>query len=90
MCSNTTESLPACLPSTSPFSVEFEDSSRIRINMKRILNPIMALCYNNGMLVPPNLAGCPLDHANNNPVPQCVRVAVGTASRADREALDTS
>lgn len=70
--------------------VEFEDSSCIRINMKRILNPIMALCYNNGMLSPPNLACSPLDRANNNPVPQCVRVAVGTASRADREAMNVS
>lgn len=47
--------------------VELEDSSCIRINMKRILYPIMALCYNNGMLSPPNLARCPLDHANDYP-----------------------
>lgn len=48
--------------------------------MKGILCPITALCYNNGMLSPPNLAFCPPDRANNYSVPQPVSVAVGTAS----------
>lgn len=47
--------------------------------MKRILYPIMALCYNNGMLSPPDLAYFPPDLANNISVSQCVSVTVGTA-----------
>lgn len=51
----------------------------------------MALCYNNGMLSPPNLAYCPLDLANDYSVPQCVSVAVGIASWAwKKEAVDAS
>ena len=49
--------------------------------MKGILYPTLALCYNHGMLSPPNLARWPLDRANNYSVPQRVSVAVGTASR---------
>lgn len=48
--------------------------------MKRILYPIMALCYNNGMLSPPNLAYFPPELANNYSVPQRVSVTVGTTS----------
>ena len=36
--------------------VEFSEPYCIRRNMKRILHPLMALCYNNGMLSPPRLA----------------------------------
>lgn len=39
--------------------------------MKRILYPIMALCYNNGMLSPPDLAPSLPDLAKNYSVPQC-------------------
>lgn len=50
--------------------------------MKRILYPLMALCYNNGMLSPPRLAdrGPPPGLANNYVVPWRVSVAAGTAS----------
>jgi hypothetical protein len=59
--------------------------------MKRIYYLIMALCYNSGMLSPPNLAYCPSDLASNSSVPQCVSVAVGTASGAcKREAMNAS
>lgn len=36
--------------------VEFSEPYCIRRNMKRMLCPLMALCYNNGMLSPPRLA----------------------------------
>ena len=90
MWSKTTKDLAVFYRSLFRVKVEFEDSTCIRINMKGILNPVMALCYNNGMLSPPNLACCPLDRANNKPAPQCVRVAVGTASGAEREAAKAS
>lgn len=45
--------------------------------MRRILYPIMALCYNHGMLSPPSLAFCPPDRANNYSVPQRASVAFG-------------
>lgn len=38
--------------------------------MKSILQPLMALCYHNGMLSPPSLAYWPPDLANNCAVPQ--------------------
>lgn len=68
---------------TSLFSgkVEFSEPYCIRRNMKRILYPLMALCYNNGMLSPPRLADRgPPGLANNYVVPWRVSVAVGTAS----------
>lgn len=65
--------------------VEFSGPYCIRRNMKRILHPLMALCYNNGMLSPPRLAdggggwgGQGL--ANDYVVPWRVSVTVGTAS----------
>lgn len=86
---NTTKSW---LPPTSLFcvNIEREDFSRIRINMKGILYPSMALCYDNGMLAPPNLACRPQDRANDYPVsvPWDGRVAAGTASRAKREVVN--
>lgn len=42
----------------------------MNINMKRMLSPIMELCYKTGMLSPPRLAHNHPDFAKNHPVLQ--------------------
>lgn len=47
----------------------------MNINMKRMLSPIMELCYKTGMLSPPRLACDHPDFAKNHPVLQSVCVS---------------
>ena len=57
--------------------VEFSESYCLRRSVQRLSRPIMALCYDNGMLAPPSLADRPPDLANNYAVAQRVSVAWG-------------
>ena len=47
----------------------------MNINMKRMLSPIMELCYKTGMLSPPRLARNHPDFAKNHPVLQSMCVS---------------